>query len=752
MKSPFLRILPLLVPMMAGSNSLGNDNTQSDLVPFSIEHRSDISSPVDLSFLLKSPAGKEGFITMKNGHLVDGSGERFRIWGVNLTGWNRASTNLPPKSEAEHWAKVLAQNGINCVRFHFLDKPSHLPELEAKREARRNDAAEKGHRNSVAPAGLIDDAQNNTQVLDQEGLDRLDYFIWKLKQHGVYSNLNLNVGLTYKEGDNVPDSDVIQLTKGFTHISERMIELQKKYAQQLLTHTNPYTQTTYCEEPAIATVEIVNENSIIEFWLRNWLRGELEKGKPHYQLDFTPYYEELLTTRFNDWLKQNRTPSQIAALKTEAGVETKTPMPRLRRGDFTMASTSRFHTEAEFMISVETTFLEGMKQFIKDDLGAQSLIIGTADHTYWIPNQPLLTSNENMDFIDAHVYWQHPAIWGKRNTAMVNDPLDSIVIKLSRSTMEGKAFVVSEVNHPNPNNYTSEMIPLLASYAAYQDWDGIYFYTFEPKVDNNWDRYVFDQFDITLDPVKMIQMKTGALLFSRADISPYRKLITRSYSDKQVYETMRMPEKERPFFTPGFSKATPLLHGSRIRSLHNASEHPQFNPANPLNPPYLSDTKELFWDTENGDNGIFTIDTPRSQGIVGFQKERKIETFHLATEIQNPFASIVLSSLSETPIRRANKLLLTACARWENTAVVWNQRTTLWDEWGHGPTLIEPVKGWVLLKELDGAVAVLLTPLDGSGLPITNTPIQGRRMETGWEIQVGLADYPTNQYFIEVIR
>jgi hypothetical protein len=728
---------------------LGAESSSTDLVPYQVQHRSDIESPVDVSFLLKSPAGADGFISVKDGHLVDGSGERFRIWGVNLTGWNRGSTNLPPKAEAEHWAKVLAQNGINCVRFHFLDMPTHLPEEAADREAKRITAAERGQRNSVTPAGLIDASKDHTQTFDPDAMNRLDYFIWKLKEVGVYSNLNLNVGRMYKERDNVPDYELVWVAKGYTYIGNRLIELQKDYAKQLLTHYNPYTQSKYTEEPAIATVEIVNENSIIEFWLRNWLRGELVKGKSHYQLDFTPFYEQQLTSMFNDWLLENRKQSEIDNLKKEAGVDQSELMPRLRRGDFSTASKLRFHSEAAFLIEVETRFMEEMKTYLKTGLGVKPPVIGTADHTYWIPSQPLLNANEQMDYIDAHVYWQHPAIWGKRNTAMVNDPLNSTVVKLSRSTMSNKPFTVSEVNHPNPNDYAAEMIPILAAYAAFQDWDGIYFYTFEPKVGGAWDPYVFDQFDIALDPVKMIQMKLGALIFSRADIDAAKITVERSYTDEQVNETMRMPERDRPFFTKDFPKELPLLHGSRIGSLHKKQSKtlPGKSQA-----PFYSDTQQLKWYPNDGKTGVFTIDTVRTQAIVGFVKSNPKQTTHLTPEILTDFCAISLSSLTDEPIQRSDSLLLTACSRWENTGVVWNERHTLWDDWGHGPTMIEPVKGWLMLKELDGAVAVFLTPLDGAGGPLTDTPIEGRMMEDGWEIPLGTPEYPTNQYHIQIIR
>ena len=112
----------------------------------------------------------------------------------------------------------------------------------------------------------------------------------------------------------------------------------------------------------------------------------------------------------------------------------------------------------------------------------KSLLTGSADHTYWIPGSAAYSApRRGLDIVDAHVYWQHPAISGARNSPMVNDPLHSTVVKLRRSAFAGKPFTVSEVNHPNPNEYSCEMIPFSAAYGAFQDWDGIFFYTFEPK-------------------------------------------------------------------------------------------------------------------------------------------------------------------------------------------------------------------------------------------------------------------------------
>ncbi len=702
------------------------------LAPFVIDHHHRVPSQADVSFLLDAPAGRDGFIRVRDGHLVQPNGQRLRIWGVNLTGWTKGSTLLPPKEEAPLWAATLARFGINCVRFHFLDLPTRDPATDEIARAR--------------PGGLIDRHHDHTQSFDPEQIDRLDFFVAELKKRGIYTNLNLNVGRTCKEGDGVPDWDVINIWKGMTFIGERLIELQRDYARDLLTHYNPYTKSEYRHEPAVAIVEIVNENSLFEFWLRNWLRGEKTKDGPNIQLDFTAFYERQLTDMYNKWLGENRTADDFARLRRLAGVAPDARIPRLRLEQFAEAPKELFHAEASFYAAVERDFFVGMKSYLTDTLGVKSLIVGCADHTYWIPNQPMLQAMTHMDIVDGHVYWQHPAVWGARNTPMVDDPLNSTIVKLARSAVAGKPYTVSEVNHPNPNEYASEMIPVLAAYGAFQDWDGIFFYTFEPKALGNHQPFVADNFDITLDPVKMIQMSVGALLFSRPDVKGARETVTRSYSPEQVIESMRLPESARPYFTPGFPVGSALRHAVRIDSLDG-------KPTLSFPPdefgPYLSDTGEIAWHVSKEYGGLVTIDTDRTQALVGFIKANNRSTRHLAVDVENEFCTITLSSLDSKPIARSETLLLTACSRIENTGTRWNARRTLWETWGHGPTLIEPVRGCVVLKDLQGPVEIRLVPLDGSDRPI-GEPIRGRRLEIGWELRLG--ERPTTQYVVHLIR
>ena len=113
---------------------------ETEWADFAVDWSRSPESPVSLAGLLDRPAGKEGFVRVGQGHLVRPSGRRFRIWGVNLT----ARATLPSREAAPQLADQLAWCGVNCVRFHFLDR--------------------------LAPHGLIDASREDTCMLDPGNL------------------------------------------------------------------------------------------------------------------------------------------------------------------------------------------------------------------------------------------------------------------------------------------------------------------------------------------------------------------------------------------------------------------------------------------------------------------------------------------------------------------------------------------------------------------------------------------------------
>jgi hypothetical protein len=330
---------------------------------------------------------------------------------------------------------------------------------------------------------------------------------------------------------------------------------------------------------------------------------------------------------------------------------------------------------------------------------------------------------------------------------MVNDPFNSMVVELSRSAIAGKPYTVSEVNDPFPNDYAGEGMPALAAYGSLQDWDGIFWYTFEPKIDAAWKPYVGDPFDISLDPVKMPELAEGALMFLRADVEKARSTSERSYSQQQVFDSMLIPTTERPFYTQGFPLFLPLQHEVRISSL-NGPPTQSFGEISSPNP-ILSDTGELAWYTSPQQTGLITVDTPRSQGLIGFVKAQGKAVSNLAADVRNNFCTILLSSMDTQPIATSAKLLLVAGGTVENTGQVWNSAGTDVTAAGGSPTLVDQVKGTITLRKIQGARAVSLQAMDGAGQPV-GAPVQAAASGDDWKIPIG--DTTTTWYQITVAR
>lgn len=694
--------------------------------PFVMDWRDNAAALVDLSSFLEAPAGLDGHVGVRDGHLVTAGGKRWRIWGVNVTG----AACFPSRADAPVVAAHLGRFGINCVRFHFLD--------------------------SNWSGSLFVRGRDDTRALDPKQLDTLDWFVAELKKRGIYTNLNLNVGRVYRKGDGVRDYEYLGMAKVVNYFDEQVQMLHQEYARQLLTHRNPYTGAEYRHEPAVAIVELVNENSIVEAWFSDRLLGQNTQKNPGTWTDITAWYADQLTAKYNQWLKETLGAEELSELRQMAGVAEDRPIPRLTKSQFKDAPAQRFHAEAAFYMHLEHDYFGGMYKYLKEDLGVKALVAGTSDHNHYNSGHPLLASTSQCDIIDGHVYWQHPNYiqdpkTGKQgfsipNTPMVDDPANSTVVQLSRSPVAGKPYTVSEINHPFPHEYACEGFGILAAYAAFQDWDGVFLYTFEHKMPSEWAAKMPSHFEVRPDPVKMMNSAAGACLFLRGDVQPAKETVYRSYSLEEIRESIRLPSSQRPFFTPGFDTATALMHATRIRGFDAPGKSYAHVDASDI---IVSDTGQLAWRHGQKQHGFVTIETNRSQALIGFIRHADKPLKNLATTVENEFCSIVLVSLDDKPIAETDRLLLVATARAANTGMKWNDKRTSLTDWGTEPSLIEPVKGFITLKDIRSARQMEATPLDSGAKPL-GKPIPAEKTADGYRFPLG--ETVTPWYLIRVVR
>ena len=185
---------------------------------------------------------------------------------------------------------------------------------------------------------------------------------------------------------------------------------------------------------------------------------------------------------------------------------------------------ARERDRLRFLAETEKAYFDGMKAHVQNTLGCDALVTGT------IVFGPLgLYAQSDMDFIDAHAYWRHPSFpgtpwdpsnWLVEQDAMSDDPAGATLFPLAASRLAGKPFTVSEYNHSAPNDYQAECIPQIASFAAAQDWDGVWVYSYAHDAGIWNDGYFNSFFDIANNPAKFSFMRAGAALFRDRGLQP----------------------------------------------------------------------------------------------------------------------------------------------------------------------------------------------------------------------------------------
>lgn len=679
---------------------------------------------VDLSYLQDRPAGGKGFVRITEGHLYDGSGTRLRLWGVNLV----SSAIFPNHQQAAELAVILARHGVNCVRMHFMDLRSE--------------------------AGLIDAHFKDSRNLSPEQLDRLDFFFSELKKNGIYSDFNLNVGRQFREADGVEQFDQLGMANPALLFDPKLIELQKEYAKALLSHKNAYTGKTYAGEPALALIELVNENSLID----SWRAGRLQPAKNPGPVAAEPFqhlptaYSTRLTDLFNQWLKDKVPADTQAAIRKEAGVAAAQPVPRLAPDQFKSASPTRLDTEARFYVDLQRSYFASLTDCLKKEAGAKAAVIGTSIYDWTVPPYPMLAASDPVDVIDAHAYWQYPKTQQAngtetltiKNVPMINDPAHSTVVSLARSAVRSKPFVVSEFNHPMPNEYGAEGIPLLASYAAFQDWDGVFLYALSGTDVSMWKPGYVSPFDLRQDGMRMAELAVGSLLFVQPFIKPGKQEVARSITEDQIYASLRQPGLTAPNFVDGMPDLLALQHRMRLAQMD--AKKPGKSPKVNANPE--TDTAEMRWSVVKG-QGIWSVNTPYVQGAAGFLKTNNRKFEHFGLEINNDFAVVLLVSLDAKPIRESDKMLLLTAGKTALDGATRDGDTLSVQTKFGAPVRFEPVTGAVVIDNLIDAKRLDGWPLDGDGRKHGKL-VPSRKTLTGFRLPVGEPASPW--WIVQVIR
>ena len=365
-------------------------------------------APLDLSFIYKDekPAGKHGFVTVKGDKFAFEDGAPARFWG---TCFNSAA-NFPPHAEAEKVARRLAKFGVNMMRTHQMDAEWSTPNIFQFAKG---------------------DLPKDTLTLDPRSMDRLDYLIHCLKQEGIYTYIDLLTYRRFKPGDGVDAVDQLgKAAKPYSNFDRRMIELQKKFAHDLWTHVNPYTGLAYKDDPAIAMMEIANENDLLN-------------GTPTSRLQIEPYRSRL-KEMYLEWGRQNN----VDANPEELGSDDKPKGNVLR-----------------FLHAIQVDFYKEMFEYLRG-IGVKTPITGSN----WTRGLALLSAHSDADFMDTHPYWDMWSDVRGNNKVMIAEKRLFWSDFCCRNRLLDKPLFISEWDSTWPNEWRAESVLTLAALSALHDW------------------------------------------------------------------------------------------------------------------------------------------------------------------------------------------------------------------------------------------------------------------------------------------
>ena len=301
MKKVYLNIAILLITMFSSAQD------RSKWFEFYLPWNDSSKTVTDMSNYLDVPAGKYGFLQVTpDGHFkFENKTETERFVGVV----NVAVANFPTKEQAKILAARMAKFGINLVRIHLMDVEGNY--------------------------GLFLNSSQNTLQISQARLDLMDYFIKCLKDKGIYFNFCIHSGRVYKTADGIDSPVKNDQSKYVTLFNQKIIDLQKDFAQKTIGHVNPYTNLSYADDPAMATLELTNENSMFNGWLGwqgDFIFGDVTGG-------IGPFYSNELDTMFNKWLAKKYENDSTLSTAWQGG-EGGTSTELIKNGSFEQNLTS----------------------------------------------------------------------------------------------------------------------------------------------------------------------------------------------------------------------------------------------------------------------------------------------------------------------------------------------------------------------------------------------------------------------------
>lgn len=608
-----------------------------DWIPLQLVNDATPGSALDWTIPNTPTNDQKGWLKVSNSGQFAYEKQPFRpmkFYGVNLIGTAACAS----KARTDKLIKRLTTIGYNTVRV-------------------------------MVDSDLMDPRAINSLTFDPARLDNFLYFLYKCGQAGIPVMMDLYAGRRILDNEVFPGSLSNQDFKALLFFNDNARQNWWAFAQALLETRNPYNGKKVKEDPTLAWLSVVNEDS------------------PKFLYDtIGPSVKNAFNTAFLTRFGINWDPM------TQSG--------------------------ARYSMQMNKEMYQWMRDKLRS-IGVKALL--TDSNGGW--NQIGQSLNrEQLDYVDMHWYWDHAVFfdipwrapsYGADGNGSLFRSLGGSLGSIALTRVAGKPFTLSEFCMMGPNQNRAEEAVVFGAVGAIQNWDGMWRFAWvhgEVDIDNPG---IMFYANAQQDPLVVAADRAIIALFQRRD------LISR--------EPLSVMKLDRNAVGPGNYEAdlaNALFQGPMATSFDKGDP----NGANPYRKTFrrISPLGEV---NLSPDLGVMTVRTAKTCAFIAEEgATARAGIFTGKAELYR--AVVYATALDGRPLVSSNRILIGHLTDLQNTGTVFasRERSTLTNN-GQLPHLVR--RGVVKLQlQLNTVAGLRVYRLDLGGNRIESMPftVTGRTL------------------------
>jgi hypothetical protein len=672
---------------------------------------------LDLRSLNEAVAGQSGFVrrSADGNDFVLGSGQPARFWSILSFHKNERNP------EWNHHARWLAKRGVNLVRLFgdlFSDEKSKLTDIRISER---------------------DNVWHSVAAFKKEGIYSSYVPYWS---HVVNSK-------HLKSWDIPGDED--QEPSGLLFFDKTLQDGYKSWLKQLLDPVNPHTGVRLADDPALAIIELQNEDSLL-FWTAQGIKGQQLRN-------LEKLYGDFLVKKYGSLDKASAAwgPAEPAQFQNggaddfangRAGLYITWELTQPQTG----YKAKRLVDQLQFLGETMYNFNAEIARYLREDLGCKQLI----NAGNWKTVDPVLLNDvERWSYTAGDVISVNRYFTGIHNGPRagwswdIGDTftnatalLDPRSLPLNMKQVVGFPNIISESGWIAPSKYQTEGPLLTAAYASLTGVDNLIFQStgsseWQHQADGKWHQAT---------PQTLGQFPAAALMFRKGYIKKGAPVVHEERTMADLWSRRAPLIAEDKSFDPNRdtgsggaknsvkSEVNPLAflvgpvevkYGGDPKKTTTADLKPFINESAGT---IRSNTGEISLDYARG---LCTVNTPRAQGATGFlNKFPAILLKDVTLHSTNEYATLSVVSMDGKPIRQSGRLLVQMGTTVRPTG--WKDKDATFEDDSKKPVEGRQVVAigstpWQV-TDLDATVVVtnpslkVATVLDANGMKVRTVP------------------------------